>query len=150
MARLGAGAGCRARPPAGALRRLGAMSTLAIVLIVLGVLLLLLFIGGYAYSRRRLRQPDFGRHVRNADQELEQARASDKGWDRELMEAAARRALAEDRSDFAVRDMHLVLVDDRPGVEEDTAHMLAVGDGGEARVVLTRDAAGHWVLDRIE
>ena len=126
------------------------MSTLAIVLIVITVVLVLLFIGGYAYSRRRLRQPDFSRRVRTADQMLEQARANDKGWDRALLEDAARRALAEDRADFAVRDLHLVLVDDRPGVEEDTAHMLAIGDGGEARVVLTRDAAGDWVPERIE
>ena len=46
--------------------------------------------------------------------------------------------------------MHLVLVDDRPGVEEDRAHMLAMGDGGQARVVLTRDPQGEWILDRIE
>ena len=126
------------------------MSTLAIVLIVIAVLLLLLFIGGYAYSRRRLRQPDFQQRVGAADQALEAARASDKGWDRELLEAAARRALADDRADFAVRELHLVLVDDRPGVEEDRAHMVAVGDGGEARVVLTRDAGGGWVTERIE
>ena len=126
------------------------MSTLAIVLIVIGVLLLLLFVGGYVYSRRRLQQPDFQRHVRTADQALEQARASDKGWDRQLLEAAARRSLEQDRPDFTVRDLHLVLVDDRPGVEEDRAHMLALSDRGEARVVLTRDPAGEWVLERIE
>ena len=126
------------------------MSTLAIVLIVLAVVVLLLFIGGFAYSRRRLSEPGFAQHVRNADQMLEQARANDRGWDRELLEAAARRALADDRADFQVDDLLLVLVDDRPGVEEDTAHMLAVGGSGEARVVLTRDPAGNWILDRIE
>jgi hypothetical protein len=126
------------------------MSTLAIVLIVIGVLFLLLIVGGFAYSRRRLRSPDYERHVRRADQALEQARATDRGWDRELLEAAARRTLAEDRPDFDVRDLHLVLVDDRPGVEEDRAHMLAVGDDEEARVVLTRDSQGEWILERIE
>ena len=126
------------------------MSTLAIVLIVLAVILLLLFIGGFAYSRRRLQEPGFHQHVRRADQMLEQARANDRGWDRDLLEAAARSALAADRANFPVDELHLVLVDDRPGVEEDRAHMLAVGDSGEARVVLTRDPAGNWVLDRIE
>jgi len=43
-----------------------------------------------------------------------------------------------------------VLVDDRPGVEEDRAHMLAMGDDGEARVVLTRNQDGEWILDRVE
>jgi hypothetical protein len=126
------------------------MSTLAIVLIVLAVILLLLFIGGFAYSRRRLQEPGFQQHVARADQMLEQARANDRGWDRDLLEAAARSALAADRANFPVDHLHLVLVDDRPGVEEDRAHMLAVGAGGEARVVLTRDPAGNWVLDRIE
>jgi hypothetical protein len=126
------------------------MSTLVIVLIVLVVILMVLFIGGFVYSRRRLQQPGFAQHVRKADQMLEQARASDRGWDRELLDAAARQALAADRANFTVDDLHLVLVDDRPGVEEDTAHMLAVGAGGEARVVLTRDPDGNWVLDRIE
>jgi hypothetical protein len=46
--------------------------------------------------------------------------------------------------------MHLVLVDDRPGVEEDRAHMVAMGDDGQARVILTRDPQGEWILDRIE
>lgn len=127
-----------------------AMSTIAIVLIVLGAVLALLFLGGFAYSRRRLRSPDYELHVRDADQALEAARASDRGWDRELLEAAARQSLAHDRPDLEVRDLHLLLVDDRPGVEEDRAHMLAVGDGGEARVVLTRDSAGDWILERIE
>src|SRR5215204_4657596 len=126
------------------------MSVLAIVLIVVGLLLVLLFAGGYAYSRRRLNEPGFEAAVRRADQELEQARASDRGWDRGLLEEAARRILAEERPGFGVRDMHLVLVDDRPGVEEDRAHMLAIGDDGEARVVLTRDREGEWILERVE
>ena len=126
------------------------MSVLAIVLIVIAVLALLLFVGGLVYSRRRLGDPALAGHIRRADQALEEARANDRGWDRELLEAAARRTLAEQRPDFGVNQMHLVLVDDRPGVEEDRAHMMAMGDEGEARVVLTRNPEGEWILDRIE
>jgi len=126
------------------------MSVLAIVVIVVAVLAVLFFVGGLVYSRRRLGDPALEGRIRRADQELEQARANDRGWDRELMEAAARRTLAEERPGFGVKQMYLVLVDDRPGVEEDRAHMLAMGDEGEARVVLTRNQDGEWILDRVE
>jgi hypothetical protein len=88
--------------------------------------------------------------VAAADQALEQARAEDRGWDRELLEAAARAALEEQRPGVAFRELHLVLVDDRPGVEEDRAHVVAVSDGAEARVVLARGADGAWACERIE
>jgi type II secretory pathway pseudopilin PulG len=126
------------------------MSTLAIVLIVIGVLLLVLMLGGFVASRRRVESPDYAAHVAAADQALEQARAEDRGWDRELLEAAARAALEEQRPGVAFRDLHLVLVDDRPGVEEDRAHVVAVSDGAEARVVLARGADGAWACERIE
>ena len=126
------------------------MSVLAIVLIVLVVLALLFFIGGLIYSRRRLNDPQLESHIANADQALEAARASDRGWDRVVMEEAARQALAEQRPDFGADQLHLVLVDDRPGVEEDRAHMLAMGGDGQARVILTRNPEGEWILDRIE
>ena len=126
------------------------MTVLIIVLSVLVVIVALFFIGGFIASRRRLDDPDLEPHIRSADQMLEQARASDRGWDRTLLEEAARRTLAEERPGFGVKQMHLVLVDDRPGVEEDRAHMLAIGDDGEARVVLTRDPEGEWILERVE
>ena len=126
------------------------MSVFAIVLIVLVVIVALFFVGGLVYSRRRLNDPDLQRHIASADQELEAARASDRGWDRALLDEAARAALAQERPEFQVQDMHLVLVDDRPGVEEDRAHMLARGGRDHARVVLARNPAGEWMLERIE
>ena len=126
------------------------MSVLAIVIIAVVVLALVFFVGGLIYSRRRLRDPGLEQRISSADQALEQARATDRGWDRGLLEEAARRTLAEERPGFGITQMHLVLVDDRPGVEEDRAHMLAMGDDGEARVVLTRDEDGQWILDRVE
>ncbi len=126
------------------------MSALAVVLIVLGILLLF-FVGGLVASRRRdaLREHDRLRHVAEADHALEQARAADRGWDRGLLEEAARRALAEQRPGWRYERLDLVLVDDRPGVEDDRAHLLAAGSGQEARIVLTREQE-RWVPERVE
>ena len=126
------------------------MSTLAIVLIVVGVLLALLFVGGVVVERRRLRRPGFEADVASADRALEAARAADRGWDRALLDAAARDALQAERPGFSWESLDLVLVDDRPGVEEDHAHIVAAGPEGQARVVLCRDAEGRWACERIE
>jgi hypothetical protein len=148
--------GCHFRPPGGRAgrigrpRRLPGMSPLAIVLIVLGALILIFLVGGLIHSRRRLNDPALEERIRAADQALAHARASDKGWDRALLDEATRRCLSEQRPELRVRDLYLVHVDDRPGVEEDRAHMLAVCGDDQARVVLTRNPAGDWVLDHIE
>jgi hypothetical protein len=128
-----------------------AVSTLGIILIVLGVLIVLFIIGGAIAVVVRSRQQDatFAEHVEAADSMLEQARAADKGWHRETMEEVARAAVAESRPGWAYDDLHLVLVDDRPGVSEDRAHFMAVGSGGEARVILAREG-DRWVAERVE
>ena len=126
------------------------MSTLAIVLIIIGAVLVLLFVGGVVVERRRLNRPGFESDVASADQALERARAEDRGWDREMLHDAARAALEAERPGFSWESLHLVLVDDRPGVEEDRAHLVATGSDGEARVVLCRDAQGSWSSERVE
>jgi len=113
------------------------------------VLVLLFFIGGLIYSRRRLMDPALEPHIRGADQALEAARANDRGWDRAVMEEAVRAALREQRPEFSPERLHLVLVDDQPGVDEDRAHFVAVGRDGEARVVLAR-AGEHWGAESVE
>jgi cbb3-type cytochrome oxidase subunit 3 len=127
------------------------MSTLGIILIAIAAVLLLLFIGGMIAASRRLQrgQQDYSRHLAEADRALEQARAADKGWDRPVLEAAARGALAAERPGWPYEELALVLVDDKPGVEEDRAHFLASGDDGEARVVLARRNGG-WALERVD
>jgi hypothetical protein len=128
------------------------MSTLAIVLIVLGAIVLIAVILGFLGTRARDRRqaPHWEDHVRAADAALAQAAASDRGWARDVMEQAARDALAEGRPDWDYGALHLILVDDRPGIEEDRAHFVAVGDGGnEARVVLSRQG-DRWVAESID
>ena len=126
------------------------MSTLAIVAIVVGAILALLFVGGLVASRRRVQGPAWERHIAEANEALEAARAEDKGWDRQVLDAVARQALERERPGFEARELHLVLVDDRPGVAEDAAHLVAAGPDGQARLVLRRDASGDWSLDRLE
>ena len=128
-----------------------AVSALAIVLIVLAVLVLLFLIGGILGAARRERRlaQHRERSIAEADRALEEARAADRGWDRAVMEEAARAALAERRPGFGFDRLDLVLVDDRPGVSDDRAHLVAVGADGEARVVLAR-RAGAWAVERVE
>jgi hypothetical protein len=127
------------------------MTTLAIVLLVLGALVLLLLLGGLLGAGRRARATagDLERNLAAADQALEEARANDKGWDRAVLEAAARKALEEQRPAIRYEQLDLVLVDDRPGVTQDRAHLRAAAPEGEATVVLTRGEAG-WTADRVE
>jgi hypothetical protein len=127
------------------------MSTLAVILIVLGAVILLALLLGFlgARARDRRQAPSYAEHVATADHALEQARAADKGWHREAMEEAARVALSESRPGWEYRDLHLVLVDDRPGMAEDRAHFVAVADDGEARVILARQE-DRWVAERVE
>ena len=126
------------------------MSVLAIVLIALGALLLLFLVGGAVVARRRIDSSDYAQHVAAADQALEAARAADRGWEKATLEATARDALAAERPGWTYSALHLVLVDDRPGVVDDRAHLVAVGSEGTARLILTREAGGEWVVERIE
>ncbi len=128
-----------------------ALSTVGLIFVIVGAVMLLCFIGGLVAVRVRSDQESdvYAEHVRAADQALQQARASDRGWDRELMEGVARLALSDSRPDFPFRDLRLVLVEDRPGVEEDRAHFVALGPGGEATVVLGRQG-GSWVAEIVD
>src|ERR671918_426514 len=127
------------------------ISTIGIILIVLGVVVVLFAIGGAiaVVTRSRAQDATFAQHVEAADSALEQARALDRGWDRDTMEEAAKAALAESRPGWSYDDLHLVLVDDRPGVSEDRAQFMAVGSDGDARVILAREG-DRWVAERVE
>ncbi|MGI8750032.1 MAG: hypothetical protein ACR2J6_05720 [Thermoleophilaceae bacterium] len=120
------------------------MSTLAIVLIVAGVIVVLLLAGGVLGARKRDRHtaPAFHRHLEQADRALEVARAGDRGWDPAVLERAVQETLSRSHPGVAFESVHLVLVDDQPGVERDRAHYDAHGGERPVRVVLTRDDSG--------
>jgi hypothetical protein len=128
------------------------MSTLAIILIVFALVVLVALILGFlgARARDRRQAATWQLHVAEADAALEQARASDRGWDRDAMAGAARSAIAASRPDWPYEHLHLVLVDDKPGIDEDRARFVAVGDSGEeAQVVLARQG-DQWVAEDVD
>jgi hypothetical protein len=127
------------------------VSTWEIVAVVVVVVVILFFLGGLAGARARDRRraPTFEENVRAADEALERARAADRGWHRESMEAAARAAIGESRPGWGIDELQLVLVDDRPGTEDDRAHFLAIGADGETRVILAREG-DRWVAEQVQ
>lgn len=126
------------------------MSTLAIVLIAIAALVLALVVAGSIGVARRARANEgaYHEHLAAADHALEAARASDRGWDRSVMEDVARAALNERRPEWEFRSLDLVLVEDRPGVTEDRAQFEASDGRDRVRVVLARDESG-WKTERV-
>jgi hypothetical protein len=120
------------------------VSVIAIVIVVFVLLVILLSVGGFIASRRRAErgQDDLLVAVREADQALALARASDRGWERAVLEAAAREAFAA-RSPAEVRELLLMRVVDRPGTEEDQALFRVITDAGSEEILLVRQG-GAW------
>jgi hypothetical protein len=120
------------------------VSVIAIIIVVFVLLVILLSVGGFIASRRRAErgQDDLLVAVREADQALALARASDRGWERAVLEAAAREAFAA-RSPAEVRELLLMRVVDRPGTEEDQALFRVITDAGSEEILLVRQG-GAW------
>ena len=115
------------------------MSALAVIVIIVAILLVLLIVGGLVANARRAREQEDETlsAVREADQALALARASDRGWERAVLEAAAREAFAA-RSPVEVRELLLMRVVDRPGTEEDQALFRVITDVGSEEILLVR------------
>jgi hypothetical protein len=126
------------------------MSLLAIIVIVVLVLAVVFFIGGLIVIRRRAeaREAPLRERIATADRALEAARAADRGWDPVLLEEAARVALDRERPDFRYDKLQLVLVVDKPGIEEDRAELAAVGDEGVVRVKVARRGES-WIAESV-
>jgi F0F1-type ATP synthase membrane subunit b/b' len=125
---------------------MAAMPTwLAIVLIVLVVLIVVFAIGGYVAAKRRAeaRAARLLRELAEANEALARARALDRGWDRDHIDAAARAAHLADRPDARIDAVQLVQVADRPGVEDDEAVVRISDDAGQHEVRLGR-RGGAW------
>src|SRR5919197_4435423 len=91
-------------------------------LIIVLVVLLVLAVGGALARRAQLaRTRDaFARSLERVDRDLAAAAAQDRGWDRELLETAARRCFADEHGGEP-EELVLVEVFDRPGTDEDQA-----------------------------
>ena len=121
------------------------MSVIAIIVIVVVVLVVLLIVGGLVANARRARggEDELRTALSEADRALAAARAVDRGWDREAMEAAARAAFAA-RSPAEIGELLLLQVVDRPGTEEDQALFRVVTDAGSEEILCVREADGGW------
>jgi hypothetical protein len=116
-----------------------------IVLAVLGAFLVLALLGALAASlRNRRRRERFGSSLDEVDRSLADARATDRGWERGVLEAAARRAFEAERPGVEIHELTLVQVVDRPGTEEDKAVFRVVAVDGRMQLTLGR-VDGEWV-----
>jgi hypothetical protein len=123
-----------------------AVSTVAIVLLVLAAIVVALAAGGWfaAAGRARMRERKLVEELRGAERALAQAHAADKGWDRALLESAARDAVAARFGSGAIDALQLVQVIDRPGTDADQAvFRVQTPDGDEHRITLGR-TGGEW------
>ena len=113
---------------------------LLIVIIVVAVLIVVCLVGGIVAVRRRERA-DGGRllaDVAATNEQLAQARAQDRGWDRDTIDAAARAAHLQAHPGAEIRAVHLVQIVDRPGTDDDEAVLHLVDASGEHTVRLGR------------
>jgi hypothetical protein len=108
-------------------------------LIVVLAVFALLAIGGAIARRAQLARtrPAFESSLERANHDLAEAAAKDRGWNREVMEAAARSAFASQHG-AEPQTVTLVEVLDRPGTDEDEAVYRAAHGDHEHDIVLTR------------
>ena len=121
------------------------MNALEIVIVVVVLLVIVLAIGGLIATGRRQREDDpaLRAELEAANEALALAHATDKGWERSLLEEACRAAFA-DRSTAEIRELQLVQVVDKPGTEDDQAVFRVVTDHGSEYLHLDR-RADAWV-----
>ena len=114
-------------------------------LIIVLVVLARLALGGYLAQRRRLGQTQgrFDAHLLQINRDLAAAHAQDRGWERQALEDAARRAYAEQHPGQDPGELVLMQVIDRPGTDEDKA-VFRLGPEGRERLTLGR-RDGEWV-----
>jgi hypothetical protein len=119
-------------------------------LIIVIVVLLILIVGGAIARRAQLARtrPAFEDSLERVNRDLAKAAAEDRGWDRDTLEAAARRVFAEQRGGEP-EALVLVQVIDRPGTDDDQAVFRAELAGAAHRLTLGR-SSGAWVHERIE
>lgn len=122
------------------------MNALAIVLIVLAAVVLVLAIGGTvaAARRQRGREALLRQQMSAANEDLARARATDRGWEKAVMESAAREAVAGRVGGAQITELLLVQVVDRPGTDADEAIFHVRTADGEHTVKLGR-RDGAWI-----
>lgn len=126
------------------------MDVLLIIVLVVVALVVLLAVGGAIAQRRRMdrNRQAFEASLEEVNRELAVARAEDRGWERETLDAAARAAYASERSGSGDVDLALVRILDRPGTDDDKAVYRVRSAGRDEELTLGR-RGGAWVLERL-
>jgi hypothetical protein len=117
-----------------------------IIVLVLVVLAAGGMIARLIYTRRN--DSRFRAQLEKANHDLAEAAAQDRGWDRETLEAAARRIRAEQRGSEP-SELMLVEVIDRPGTDQDLAVFQCVTEGERETLTLGR-RDGEWMMEGLE
>jgi uncharacterized Ntn-hydrolase superfamily protein len=114
-------------------------------LIIVIVVFILLAAGGIIARTQQLKRsrPAFERNLAQVERDLVAAAAADRGWDREHLEAAARRIVAQQLGSEP-EELTLIEVLDRPGTDQDEAVFDVRAGGQRHRLVLGR-RDGDWV-----
>jgi Sec-independent protein translocase protein TatA len=114
-------------------------------LIIVIVVLVLLAAGGIIARTRQLKRsrPAFERNLAQVERDLVAAAAADRGWDRDHLEAAARR-IGTEQLGSEPEELTLIEVHDLPGTDQDEAVFEVRAGGQRHRLVLGRKD-GDWV-----
>jgi hypothetical protein len=119
------------------------------LIIVLAVLALLALGGLIARLRINAREEEqFRRELEEANRQLAQAAANDRGWDRAHLEECARRIYTEQSGETEAPPLLLVEVLDRPGTDQDQA-VFRVGDRKSDRHLTLGRRDGDWVHESL-
>jgi type II secretory pathway pseudopilin PulG len=129
------------------------MSVVAIVVLaVLAVLLLLAVVGAASASRRnRAGAERFAASLATVDRQLAAAVATDRGWARETLEAAARSEFASRRPGVEIATLELIQMTDEPGTDQDLAvFRVATGADAGASILTLGRRDGAWYAASVE
>ena len=119
------------------------------LIIVLAVLAILAIGGMIARAMLQKRtEAQFRARLSQANHDLAEAAAADRGWDRATLESATRRAYADQRG-AEPAELLLVEVLDRPGTEDDLAVFQVHGEGRREVLTLGRHD-GEWEFRSLE
>jgi|SRR3954469_4344160 hypothetical protein len=115
------------------------------VLLIILLVLAVLIVGGIIARNRQLARsrPAFERALAHVERDLVTAAASDRGWDRTVLESTARQVFTEQQG-AEPEELTLIEVIDKPGTDEDQAVFDVRAGGAQHRVVLGR-RDGEWI-----
>lgn len=119
-------------------------TVLIVILALLGLFLVVAALGAVVATRRnRAGAAAFSASLTAVDRQLAAATATDHGWERSTLDAAARAAFAEHRPGVELEQLELIQIVDEPGTDSDLAVFRATAAGARTRMTLGR-RSGAW------